>query len=324
MPATPRPFRFSVPILPIYSRAAWLEFARKAESLGYAMIVHGDHPADGQLAPLVAFAAAAEVTSTLRFGGQALCNDLRHPAMLAQEALTLDMLSAGRLELGIGAGWSEVDYRALGMCLDPGPLRLARLAEAVALIKQLIQGGPVTFAGQHYQANELNLKIPPAQLPRMPLFIGGGRRKILELATREADIVGLDMRSTGGVMDMGSFTAAAMDEAVVWVRRAAGERFAQLELHTLVHFVIVTDDRGAAVAQILEQIAAFRAQGYTNDTELSADDILESPHVLVGSPAEIVATLTERRARYGISHITVLDGMVEGFAPVVEQLAGHS
>lgn len=322
MPTTPHPFRFSVPILPLYSRAAWLEFARRAESLGYAMIVHGDHPADGQLAPLVAFAAAAEVTSRLRFGGQALNNDLRHPAMLAQEALTLDMLSGGRLELGIGAGWAEVDYRALGIRLDPGPLRLARLAEAVALVKQLVQGGPVTFAGQHYQTNELDLKIAPAQSPRMPLFIGGGRRRILELAAREADIVGMDMRSTGGVMDMASFTAAAMDEAVGWVRRAAGERFAQLELHTLVHFVIVTDDRRAAAAQILEQIAAFRAHGYINDIELSPDEILDSPHVLVGTASQIIETLQARRARYGISHITVLDGMVEGFAPVVEQLAG--
>jgi probable F420-dependent oxidoreductase len=318
----PHPFRFSVPMIPARSRDEWIAFARKAEALGYAMIVHGDHVAFGGLAPIAAFMAAADATSTLRFGGQALNNDLRHPAILAQEAATLDLLSGGRLELGIGAGWSLVDYRSLGIPFDAGAVRFARLAEAVTIIKQLVQGGPVTFAGQHYQIEGLDLQIPTAQTPRMPIFIGGARKQILSLAAREADTIGLDMRAVGGVMDMSSYTAAAMDEEVAWVRQAAGERANQIELHTLVHFLVVTDDRRGAVGQMREQLATFRAQGLINDVDLDAEQILSSPHVLVGTVGQIIETLQERRERYGISHITLLDGIVDAFAPVVEQLAG--
>lgn len=158
-----RPFRFSIPTIPARSRTEWVEYARKAESLGYAMIVHGDHPAQAGLAPIPAFMAAADATNTLRFGGQALNNDLRHPAMLAHEAATFDLLSGGRFELGLGAGWSLLDYRALGLSFQPGGTRLARLAEAVSVIKQLVQGGSVTFTGEHYQIEGLDLQIPPAQ-----------------------------------------------------------------------------------------------------------------------------------------------------------------
>jgi probable F420-dependent oxidoreductase len=318
-----RPFRFSIPTIAARSRTEWMEYARKAESSGYALIVHGDHPAQGGLAPMPAFTAAADVTSTLRFGGQALNNDLRHPVMLAHEAATLDLLSEGRLELGLGAGWSIVDYRAVGLTFESGATRLARLAEAVSLIKQLVQGGPVTFNGEHYHVEALDLQIPPAQHPHMPLFIGGGRRRLLTLAAREADIVGLDMRSQTGVMDLSSYTAAAMDELVGWVRQAAGERIHQIELQTLVHFAIVTDDRKNGLEQIRTQLAAFREWGLINDVELGDEELLTSPHVLVGTVSEIVETLQERRTRYGISHITLFGGIMDNFSPVVEQLAGQ-
>jgi probable F420-dependent oxidoreductase len=317
------PFRFSIPTIPARSRTEWVEYARKAESLGYAMIVHGDHPAQAGLAPLPAFMAAADATNTLRFGSQALNNDLRHPAMLAHEAATFDLLSGGRFELGLGAGWSKLDYRALGLAFQPGGTRLARLAEAVSVIKQLVQGESVTFTGEHYQIEGLDLQIPPAQHPHMPIFIGGARRRILTLAAREANTVGLDMRSESGVMDLSSYTAAAMDESVRWVRQAAGERADQIELHTLVHFAIVTNDRQNGVEQIRAQLAAFREWGLINDVELSDAELLDSPHVLVGTVGQIIEILQERRARYGISHISLFGGIMDPFNPVVEQLAGH-
>ncbi len=317
------PFRFGASVIPVTSRAEWIAYARSVESLGYATLCTGDHPSFGGLAPLIAFLVAAEATTSLRFASQALNNDLRHPAMLAHEALTFDLLTGGRMELGIGAGWLEQDYRSLGMTFDPPNIRLPRLAEAIALIKQIVQGGPVTYAGKHYRVGDLNLQLAPAQQPRMPIFVGGGRQQILSLAAREADIVGLDLRSATGVMDMASYTAAAMDEQVRWVRQAAGERFDLLELHTLVHSVIITDDRQEGVEQILKQHAQFRAMGVINDVVLSDVEILESPHVLIGTVDQIVAELQERRARYGISYISLFGGLAETCAPVVERLAGQ-
>ncbi|MEN9938487.1 MAG: hypothetical protein RLZZ387_5066 [Chloroflexota bacterium] len=316
---THRPFRFTTGMMP-QSRAEWVAFVRKVESQGYAAVSTGEHPESGGLAPFVLFMAAADATERLRFVTHTLNNALRHPALLAQEAATFDLLSGGRLELGIGAGWSARDFHALGLTLPPGNVRLARLAEAVALIKQLLAGGPVTFTGEHYRVEALDLQIPAAQQPRLPIFIGGGRRRLLQYAAREADMVGLDMRSQSGGLDMASFTAAAMDERVAWVRAAAGERFDQLELHSLVHFAIVTEDSRAALRQIQEQLAAFREMGIATGVELTDAEIRESPYVLVGTVREIVETLRERRERYGISHISVFAG--DTFHPVVEQLAG--
>jgi probable F420-dependent oxidoreductase len=317
------PFRFGASGIPVPSRTALIAYARKVEALGYAALCIGDHPAFGGVAPLPTLLVAAEATTLLRFASTALNNDLRHPAMLAHEAATFDLLTGGRLELGIGAGWLELDYRALGITFDPPSVRLPRLAEAVAIIKQIVQGGSVTYTGKHYQINELNLQLAPAQSPHMPIFIGGGRKQILAFAAREADIVGLDVRSSVGKLDMTSYTAAAMDERVCWVREAAGARFDQLELHTAVHSVIITDERKSAVEQVLEQHAEYRAMGMINEVTLSSAEILESPHVLIGTVDQIVEDLQQRRERYGISYISLLPGLEETLAPVVERLAGR-
>jgi probable F420-dependent oxidoreductase len=319
----PRPFRFNASIIPVTSRADLVAYARKVEALGYSALCHGDHPSFGGLAPLPAFLIAAEATNSLRFASHALNNDLRHPAMLAHEAATFDLLTGGRLELGIGAGWLELDYRALGIPFNPPSVRLPQLVEAVALIKQLVQGGSVTYSGKYYQITELNLQLAPAQYPRLPIFIGGGRRQILAFAAREAEIVGLDLRSSAGRLDMASYTAAAMDERIRWVREAAGARFDEIELHTVVHSVIITNDRRAGVEQVLEQHAQYRTMGLINDIVLSSAEILESPHVLIGTVDQIVADLQERRTRYGISYISLLPHLTDIFAPVVERLAGQ-
>jgi probable F420-dependent oxidoreductase len=318
-----RPFRFSVAAVPAQSRDEWIAYARKVEALGYSMIVSSDHPAFGGLGPIAAIMAAADATSTLRFGGYPLNNDLRHPAMLAQEALTLDLFSGGRFELGLGAGWATVDYHALGIPFERGRVRLERLAESVVLIKQLLSGGPVTFAGQHYRLEGLDLQIPLAQRPRMPLFVGGSRQRILTLAAREADSIGLDLRSQGGQLDLASYTTSALEEMLAWVHAAAGERIGQIELHTLVHFAMVTEDGRAALAALREQLAGFQAAGLINNVELSDAELLSSPHVLIGTHDQIIETLHERRERYGISHITLFGGIVDDFTPVVEQLAGR-
>jgi probable F420-dependent oxidoreductase len=317
-----RPFRFGAGVIPVTSREGWIAYARRVEALGYSTLCTGDHPSLGGLAPLPAFLVAAEATTSLRFATQVLNNDLRHPTMLAHEALTFDLLTKGRLELGIGAGWLAQDYHALGIPFNLPSVRLPRLVEAVALIKQILRGGSVTYVGKYYQVSDLNLQLAPAQSPRLPIFIGGGREQILSFAAHEADIVGLDLRSSAGVMDMASYTAAAMDEQVNWLRQAAGGRFDSLELHTLVHTVIITDERQNGVEQVLKQHSQFRTMGVINDVVLSGAEILESPHILIGTVDQIVAELHERRARYGISYISVFGDLTETFAPVVKRLAG--
>jgi probable F420-dependent oxidoreductase len=287
------------------------------------MIVRGDHPAEGGLGALIAFMAAADATRTLRFGTQALNNDLRHPALLAHDAATLDLLSDGRLELGLGGGWSARDYTTLGIPFEPGAVRQSQLVEAITLIKQLLSGGSVTFRGTHYQIDGLDLQIPPAQHPHMPIFIGGGRKRTLTLAAHEADVVGLDARANAGVLDMASYTASAVAEKVDWVQHAASARTDSIELAILVNFVVVTTDRHQGAEQLRAQLSGYRSAGVINAVELSAEELLESPHFLIGTPREIIDTLQERRRRYGISHITFSDPMDDAVTPVVEQLAGQ-
>ena len=208
----PRPFRFAVAATG-KSRAAWVEYARKVESLGYATLVMSDHITAPDLAPLPALATAAEATTTLRVGVHVLVNDYRHPALVAHEAATVDWLSDGRLEFGFGAGWMRDEYEQLGLVYDPPAVRVERFAEAVTLIKRLWQEEVVTCSGEHYQVRELRLQSKPVQQPHPPLMIAGGGRRMLTLAAREATIIGLALGSIpAGKLDAATTTAAAVAE----------------------------------------------------------------------------------------------------------------
>ena len=310
-----RPFRFGVLAFGSPSRGEWVALAQRAEALGYDTLSIDEHM-DRPLAPFAALAAAAEATTRLRVGSCVFANAFRHPLVLAKEAASLDVLSGGRFEFGLGTGYARADYEQSGIPFDPPGVRVDRLTEAVRIISAAFAGGPVEVAGEHYAVRGFQLLPTPVQRPRPPLLIGGGSRRILALAAREADIVGINVRTTPeGHFDLPSISPAATAQNVAWVRAAAGERFAALELHTLVPFVAVTDEPESAAAAMLVDWGLTEVWG--------VEELLASPHALIGTEDQIVGWLQERRERYGISYVTVFAPAMEPFAPVVGRLTGR-
>src|SRR4051812_6955210 len=246
-----RPFRFGVQISTPRQRAEWVEQARRAESLGYDVFLMPDHFRD-QFAIGPALAIVAEVTM-LRIGTFVLQNDLRHPALLAQEAATLDVLSDGRFELGLGAGGSWLpDYEQTGIPFDPPATRVARLEESLRTLKGLFAEGPLTLAGQHYTITEFEALPKPIQQPHPPILIGGGGPRMLSLAAQEATIVSIlpTMLPAGGQFREDQFSDIAFAQQVAFLRRAAGPRFPDLELNVLLQRVVVTDDAQQASEEL--------------------------------------------------------------------------
>ena len=227
----PRPFRFLADAREIATIRQLTETARRAEAIGIDTLVVPDHLIE-QLAPMATMAAIAAVSDRLRIAAFVLNNDLRHPAVLAQELASLDVLSEGRLDVAIGAGWNRAEYEAIGVAFDPTPVRQARLAEAVAVLKGCFADGPFSFAGEHYTITDYDAQPKPAQRPHPPFLIGGGGRRTLTLAAREAQIVGLAPRILPNrAPDPRSVTFEGTREKIDWVREASGERFEELELN---------------------------------------------------------------------------------------------
>ena len=276
------------------------------------MLTVADH-LDDQYAPVPAIQAAADATTTLRVGALVLCNDYRHPVVAAKELATIDVLSGGRLEAGLGAGWMTSDYEQAGIPLERAGVRVDRMVEALDVIDALWSDGPATFEGDHYSIRGLDGRPKPVQRPRPPLLIGGGGRRVLSVAGRRADIVGININLAKGVIDADAGpdgTAERTDDKVAWVREAAGDRFDSLELQVRVHLVLVTDDR-AGMADAL-------AGGFG----LTPEAALGSPHSLVGTVEQICDDLVERRARWGLSYIGVSLDAMEAMRPVVATLTG--
>lgn len=322
MMVPPRPFRFGAVAPDVASRNAWIDAVRTVERLGYSTLVTGDHICFGGLAPLPALMAAADATTTLRLATHVLANDFRNPVLLAQEVATLDLLSAGRLELGIGAGWLALDYAAAGLPFASAGTRVQRLDEGVQLLKRLFGDGPVTFTGAYYTTHAMDLQIKPLQHPHPPLFMGGGGQRMLALAGREADIIGLTSKGTAdGRKDLATGSAEAILERIAWVRQAAGARFSDLEFHMLFNRVTVTDDRRRGAEQTAAWLTSL-PPGVAANAAPNVDEILASPTFLIGTIDQIVEDLRDRRERFGISYITVGADAVEVFGPVVERLAG--
>lgn len=311
-----RPFRFGVSVHGNKSREEWIEIARQAEDLGYSTLLIPDHLGE-QLSPIPALLAAADATSTLRVGSLVFDNDFRHPVMLAKEAATLDVLSGGRLELGLGAGWMKPEYEQAGIPFERPGVRIEKMHEAVQIIKGLFADGPVNFAGQHYTITEMEGFPKPVQRPHPPVHIGGGGQRLLSIAAQEADIVGFIPRARpdGKGQEMMDATPEALEQKITWVREAAGARFADLELGVLVAQVITTEDR----EQAAQFIASTLAAGY----DVSIEMILQAPYLLLGTIDQICEDLLARRERYGISYINVFEQSLEVLAPVIERLAGQ-
>jgi probable F420-dependent oxidoreductase len=307
---TSHPFRFGVQVSSATNRSAWVELARRVEDCGFSTLTMPDHFSD-QLAPVPALMAAADATTTLRVGGLVLDNDYKHPVVQAKELATLDVLSDGRLEVGLGAGWMVSDYEQAGIAYDPPGVRIERFLEGLAIIRALFAEGPCTFEGEHYRVTGMEGLPKPVQRPGPPFLIGGGGKRVLSIAAREADIVGINGTLTAGVVGadaLSTMTAEAVDQKVQWVRAAQGDR--DIELNVRAFFVAVTDDR-AGVADAVAGSIGF-----------SPEAVLDTPFALIGTPEQIADDLRARRERWGFSYVIVGGGDVDAFAPVVAELAG--
>ena len=313
-----KPFRFGVLAYGAPSADQWRDLARRAEALGYATFLVADH-VHLSLAPIAALTAAAEATSAIRVGSYVFANDFRHPVLLAREAASVDVLSGGRLELGLGTGFWRADYEQLGLPLDPPGVRVGRLAEALQILKGALAGDePFSFSGAHYAVKDLVFRPRPVQRPRPPIAVGGGSRRLLALAAREADIVTVNTRTTaGGGFDLTSRSADAFAEGIGWVRRAAGERFAAIELSVLVNTVRIAGESPRSLAQRL-----LHEQRAGPLTWSDADQLVDSPVALLGSVDAVAETLVRRRERLGFSYPVIGASAMDAFAPVVARLAG--
>lgn len=301
-----KPFRFGVSG-GRQTRQEWLDLAREADDLGYSTLLLPDHFGQ-QMAPLPALLSAADATTRLKVGTIVLDNDFRHPALLAKEAATIDLLTEGRFELGIGAGWMAADYQRSGLPFDPPKERVARLTEAVTIIKAFFAAeGPVTFRGQYYAVDDL----PPFPPRKVPILIAGTRRRMLQLAAREADIVALeDHQFAERATASPTVNVADAAEQVQIVREAAGLRFPELELSVFAARTEITDDQRGAVDRLAAQL------------QMSEEQIKESTSFLIGSVDQVVAQLQERRERLNTSYVMIHDRVMDAFAPVVARLAG--
>lgn len=305
-----RPFRFATGCYGPRTRAEYVDAVRRIEDLGYSTLLTPDHFHDDQLAAVAALTMAAATSSTLRIGTYVLANDFRHPAIVAKEAATLDVLSDGRFELGLGAGYDGSDYSRSGIALDPSGVRISRLAESVQVIKGLFGEGPFDYSGTFYTVTGLDGTPKPLQRPRPPLLLAGGRKRMLSLAGREADIVGLLQPTSVEGVDFSRGGLARTDEQVGWIRQAAGERFSSLELNTLVFTVVVTDHRREAAEELAVRLRT------------TPELVLNSVHHLVGTVDGIADDIRMWRERFGISYVAVMEEFRDSFAPVVARLAG--
>lgn len=307
-----KPFRFGVTSIGAPTAEMWKEKVTRTEDFGYSTLLVPDHFIE-QIATIPALMSAASLTSSLRVGSIVCSNDFRHPILLAKEAATIDMLSGGRFELGIGAGWLKSEYDALGIPFDTPGTRVARLEEAVQVIKSYFKGDPVIFEGQYYQINsEKGLEsIPePVQKPHPPILIGGGGKRMLTLAAREADIIGLALRTSAlGTGPDPADIATTINQKIEWIKQAADNRYNDIEIHIQTWAIMITDDRESSAKQLGKQFP------------LPPEILLNLPYLLIGSVDEIIGQIEKYRETYGISYYSIFEQYKEAFAPVVAKLA---
>ncbi len=292
-----RPFRFGVVTANAPLHTAWIKTARRVEALGYATLLMPDRPTMGGLAPLSALAVAAEATTSLRIGSYVFSNDYRHPLLLAREAATLDLLSEGRFEPGLGAGVGPDEFQLMGIPFANAGTRVGHLEEALQMMKQLFTEEIVNFSGKYYTITEMKGYPRPVQKPHPPILVAGAGERMLKLAGREADIVAIGSKITRQGLDP---TEATLEQKIAWIKEAAGERFADLELSQTIYDMMLTDS------------------GADLSVQAGGPPIPKRPM----STEQAVAHLLEQRDRYGFSYLQVYEGQMENFAPVVARLSG--
>ncbi|HVH65704.1 MAG TPA: TIGR03621 family F420-dependent LLM class oxidoreductase [Candidatus Acidoferrum sp.] len=305
----PKPFRFSVTANQPRSKADWMAFAQRVEGLGFDSLSIPDHFGP-RLAIAPALVLAAHATGRLRVRSFVYDNDFRHPALLAQEIATIDNLTDGRFDFGIGAGWLKSEYDAAGLRFDPGSVRVERLFEALEIITRLLGGAALTYEGKHYQLRDLSAGFPPVQRPHPPIVIGGGGRRLLTLAAMRADVISVmpGSRPDGSGLEDRDASLVAFKQKIAWIKEAAGDRFDHLELNTLVQAVVITEDAHGEARRMAPRWNA------------SAEELLDSPLLLIGTIDEIGATLERRREELGISSTTVFEKDHEDLARVIPRL----
>jgi len=312
------PFRFGVQAVGAPSRVSWAEQARRVSDAGFAVLMTADHLDDGCLPPLAPLVAAAEAAPGLRVGTLVLNNDFRHPSLLAREAATIDLLTDGRFELGVGAGHAWTEYQRNGLVFDPAGTRVDRLAESVRILRRLLDGETVTFGGEHYRTEGETCYPKPVQA-RVPILVGGGGRRVLGIAARLADSVGFTglgaLRETNpNFARVSGFPPDVVDAQVDWVREQASQRAEMPELQALVQAVVITD-RPRDRAEKMTSAGPF--------STLSPEELLLTPYVMIGTVDGLIDKLHAARERWGFSHYTVRTNALDDFAPVVDALAGQ-
>jgi len=306
------PFRFGAVTSQIRTRQVLLETARKLEDGGFATMLLTDHLGEDRLSAIPALVSAADATTTLRVGSLVLNNDLRHPAVLAGEIATVDVVTDGRFEFGIGAGWEKEDYDRTGISLDPAPERIRRLEESINVLKAYFGSDVVNFSGEFYTITDMPAVPKAVQQPRPPILVGGGGKRVLSVAGRCADIIGVHLPATkdGTGQDFNSATPKDVEKRISWIKEAAGDRMSSIELCQNVFEVSVTNDRQAAAKQVAERFG------------MSQQDALDSPYFLLGSQEQIADQLRHNRERFGISYLILPMRTVDAMMPVVQKLAG--
>ncbi len=292
-----RSFRFGVVAAYAPSHTAWVATARKAEELGYSTLLIPDRTTAGVLAPMPALAIAAEATTALHVGSYVFASGYRHPVLLAREAATLDLLSEGRFELGLGAGVSLEEFQHMGLPVLSAGARVGQLEETLQLLKLLFTEEIVNFSGKHYTVTDLKGRIKLFQHPRPPLLVAGAGERMLKLAAREADIIAIGSKISAQGRDPSDPT---LEQKVAWIKEAAGPRIASLELSQTIYDLEITDSKAALPAQTGGWIVPKRP--------FSTDQAVE--------------LLLEQRERYGFSYLQIQASQMENFVPVLARLIG--
>jgi probable F420-dependent oxidoreductase len=320
-----KPFRFGLQAYAPNSGKEWRELARKAEASGFSSFHLADHiigpgpalTATGHpvqtVAAIPAMAVAAEATSTIKVGCRVLCVDYRNPVMLAKEVATLDFFSEGRLELGLGAGWLQGEYEAIGVPFDRAGVRIDRFEEVIALLRASFAEGELNIDTPHVHAVGFDAVPKPFTKSGPPIMIGGGAKRILTIAGREADIVSLNFNNSSGKLGaagIGSSTAELTDQKIQWIKDGAGARFDQIEIEIAAYFTIVTPDGEGTRAKMAPMFG------------MTPEVFAEHPNALIGSVDEICDRIVERRERFGISYVSFGASVIDSVIPVVERLAG--
>jgi probable F420-dependent oxidoreductase len=305
-------FRFALQVSRTQTAAEWRDLARKAEDLGYATLYVPDH-LDDQWSPMIALAVAAEATTSIKVGTLVLDNDFRHPVLVAKEAATLDAMTGGRFELGMGAGWLTADYDQSGIPMDPPSVRVGRLAEGLEIMRAMWETGTATFTGEHYRVRDVVGAPAPLTPGGPPLVIGGGSRRILELAGRHADVVSVVPSLAAGHIGREVAAESVVEkyaDRVAWARAAAGDWADDLELQCWTVAVQVVPNAAEVIASMAPLF------------DLTPEQLRTAPLALIGTAPEIVDTLRKRREELGFSYIVVHEAEMDALAPVIAELAG--